>query len=100
MDSDVRLKARIRNDLPPEAFARDRRRLWLVGALPVCIVALSGVIVMAPLPVAVAFLASCAVGVLYASLFFLGHDLAHGAIIGSRRVQTGLMYVTFLICCI
>ena len=100
MDSDVRLKARIRDDLPPEAFARDRRRLWLLGTLPLCIVALSGVIVAAPLPLAVVFLASCAVGVLYASLFFLGHDLAHGALIGSRRVQTALMSVTFFICCI
>jgi fatty acid desaturase len=99
MDAESRLKAQIRGDLPSAAFARDPRRLWLLGALVASIAALSTSVATLPVPWPVALVASAAIGALYASLFFLGHDIAHGAVIASRRAQTCLMYVTFLICC-
>lgn len=99
MRDEAQLKAQIRADLPAAAFRSDPSRLWLLAPLLTLIVAGSSVILWVPLPLPVVLATSCAIGVVYASLFFFGHEIAHGAVIRSRRIQTGLMYVTFLICC-
>src|SRR5262249_12079172 len=47
-----------------------------------------------------ALVVSVGLGSLYVSLFFFGHEVAHGAVCRSRRVQGAVLYVTGLIYCI
>jgi fatty acid desaturase len=50
-----------------------------------------------PLPWYVALVGSLGIGSLYASLFFFGHEVGHGAVIRSRRLRTAVLYVTCLV---
>ena len=50
-----------------------------------------------PLPWYAALPGSVGVGMLYASLFFFGHEVGHGAIVRSRRIQQMVLYVTCLV---
>lgn len=96
-DDETRLKALIRADLPPEAFARHPWRLLLGLPLAALIAGGSAALVLLPLPWWVALPGAVAVGALYASFFFFGHEVAHGAVVGSPRLQEAVLYVTGLI---
>ncbi len=97
MDRDRVLRDRIRTDLPAAAFDLHPRRLVLGIPLVAVIAAGSVAVVGAPLPWYAALPISMALGVLYASLFFFGHEVGHGAVIRSRRGRSAVLYVTCLI---
>ena len=91
------LTAGIREDLPAEAFALHPWRL-LLGIPPVAAIAAGSVaLVMVPLPWLVAVPGALFIGALYASLFFFGHEVGHGAVVRSRRVKEAVLYVTCLV---
>lgn len=97
---DVELRRAIREALPPGALRpRPRRTLFFVP-LVAAIVGGSAALALVPLPWWAALPASLAVGGLYGSLFFFGHELAHGAMTRSRRLQDLLLYVAFLVYCL
>lgn len=78
-------------------------RAWrLVLGVPLLVLIAGGTVavVCLPLPWYAAVPISVGVGVLYASLFFFGHEVGHGAIIRSRRGQTAVLYITCLIYCL
>jgi fatty acid desaturase len=97
VESESALKARIRADLPAEAFAAHPWRLALGIPLVVLIAGGSVALVRLPLPWPLALAGAVAIGALYASLFFFGHEVAHGAVVRSRRLQHAVLYVTGLI---
>jgi fatty acid desaturase len=96
-DTDSSLKARIRADLPAHAFALHPWRLLLGLPLVATIATASVGLAALPLPWYAALPASIAVGMLYASLFFFGHEVGHGAVVRSRRLQQMVLYVTCLV---
>lgn len=85
------------NELPATLFAPCPARAWTALGLVAAIIALSGVLVAVPLPALVAVLLSVLCGGLYGSLFFLGHEVAHGAVVRSRALQELLLWAAFLI---
>ncbi len=91
---------RILAELP--AAARVLHSWRLVLGIPLLVLIVSGTVAVArlPLPWYVSLPISVSVGALYASLFFFGHEVGHGAIIRSRRGQTAVLYVTCLIYCL
>jgi len=97
VDGDGVLRDRIRTDLPAAAFDLHPWRLLLGVPLVVAIAGGSVAVVTAPLPWYAALVASIGLGVLYASLFFFGHEVGHGAVIRSRRGRAAVLYVTCLI---
>ena len=94
------LRVRILAELPAAAQAMHPWRLVLGIPLLVLIVGGTVAVVRLPLPWYAALPVSVSVGILYASLFFFGHEVGHGAIIRSRRGQTAVLYVTCLIYCL
>ncbi len=97
MDSERALKARLRADLPAEAFVLHPWRLLLGVPLVALIAGGSVALVVVPLPWFLALAGSLTVGSLYASLFFFGHEVGHGAVVRSRRLQEAVLYVTCLV---
>lgn len=94
------LRRRILADLPAAALAMHPWRLLLGIPLLALIAGGTVAVVRLPLPWYAALAISVSLGVLYASLFFFGHEVGHGAIIRSRRGQTAVLYVTCLIYCL
>jgi fatty acid desaturase len=94
------IRSQIRRDLPAEAFRN--RPAQLLSVLPVVSIIVLGslTIVRYPLPWYAATGVSCLVGSGYASLLFFGHELAHGAVIRSRRWQNILLYPCFFVFCL
>jgi fatty acid desaturase len=97
VDSDRALKARIRAELPTEAFALHPWRILLGIPLVVAIAGGSIALATVPLPWYVALAGSLGIGSLYASLFFFGHEIGHGAVTRSRRLRAAVLYVTCLV---
>ena len=91
------IRRRIREELPAEAFRPRPLRALTALALGAAIAALTVVLVAIPLPAAAALLLSVVAGGLYGSLFFLGHDVGHGAVVRSRKAQWALMWPAFSI---
>jgi len=89
------IRRRIRQDLPAEALKPRRLRALTVLGLVAAIAALTVVLVAAPLPGAAALLLSLVCGCLYGSLFFVGHEVGHGAVVKSRAAQWALMWPAF-----
>lgn len=90
----------IRAALPSRLFRNTPwRTLWVV---PLACAIVTGSIVMARASFSLWMFSalSVAVGLLYGSLFFYGHELAHGAMTRNRPLQTCLLYVAFLIFCL
>ena len=87
----------IRRALPAEALKPRRVRALTVLALVAAIAALTVALVAAPLPGAAALLLSLVCGCLYGSLFFVGHEVGHGAVVKSRAAQWALMWPAFSI---
>lgn len=91
------LRQQLRSTLPPAVFAPCPARAWTALSLVTAIAALSGILVVVPLPAAAAVLLAALCGGLYGSLFFLGHEVAHGAVVRSRPLQELLLWAAFLI---
>lgn len=87
----------IRKQLPAEAFQPRPAGVLVALALVTAIVAASCILVAVRLPAPAAILLSAACGCAYASLFFLGHDIGHGAVVRSRRLQVPLMWASYAI---
>lgn len=100
MDSEAELRKLIRARLPPEALINHPWRvLW---ALPLVTLITLGTAIVArvPMPWPAALALGVLIGNLYGSLFFWGHELAHGAMIRDRRGQDVLLFLPFLIYCL
>ncbi len=97
METEQTIRAKIRAELPPSAFAPEP--MWSLLVIPVVglIVGGSVALVLVPLPWYLAVLCSLLIGHLYASLTFLGHDIAHGASIGPGPVRELITYLSFAI---
>ena len=92
-----KIRHAIRLELPPHVFCPQPLRALIAGALFAAIVATDAAILeLAPLrPVEIAL--SLLSGALSASLFFLGHECCHGAILRRRWAQDVLAFPAFLI---
>lgn len=97
MEGRRQIREAIRARLPPEAFAPRPGRAWLAVPLLLGIVALTGTMVFGRLPLIADIALGLSAGVLYASLFFLGHEVAHGAVLRSRKLQNLILYPAFAI---
>ncbi len=97
MDGDRSLKDGIRADLPTAAFALHPWRILLGVPLVTVIAGGSVVLATVALPWYVALAGSMSLGTLYASLFFFGHEVGHGAVVRSLRLRTAVLYVTCLV---
>jgi fatty acid desaturase len=97
VDGDCALKERVRAELPKEAFALHPWRVLLGIPLVMGIAGGSIALATVPVPWYVALAGSLGIGSLYASLFFFGHEVGHGAVIRSRRLRTAVLYVTCLV---
>jgi fatty acid desaturase len=97
VDGDGALRDRIRTDLPADAFVLHPWRLLLGIPLVAAIAGGSVAVVRAPLPWYAALGIGIALGCLYASLFFFGHEVGHGAVIRSRGGRTAVLYISCLI---
>lgn len=100
MPAEAALKARIRAELPPEAFAPKPAWALLVIPLVATIVALSWYLTKAPPAWYLALPCSVVLGLLYGSLTFLGHEIAHGVSIRRGSLQELVVYLSFAIYCI
>jgi fatty acid desaturase len=94
------LKAKIRADLPPEAFRKRPARMLLVIPLTVSIFLGSVLIHLTALPWYVGLLGSFLLGHLYASLMFLAHEIGHGTTVRSRRLQDLCLYLAGWLFCL
>ncbi|HVQ74848.1 MAG TPA: fatty acid desaturase [Candidatus Binatia bacterium] len=85
------LRARIRAELPPDAFVRRPLRILLAVPLIGVIVGISAVLVATPLPWYATLLAWAVLGNAYVALMFFGHEVAHGAVVRSERLQNAVL---------
>ena len=91
------IRRRIHGELPPEAFQPRPARVLPALALVGAIATVSIILAARPLPAFAALLLSVFCGGLYASLFFLGHEAGHGAVVKSRGAQDAVMWPAFVI---
>ncbi|MBI4292370.1 MAG: acyl-CoA desaturase [Betaproteobacteria bacterium] len=91
------IRQQIRGELPRKAFAPQPIRAVTALAIASAIAIGSAVLVLAPMPAFAAVLLSVLCGCAYGSLFFLGHEAGHGAIVRSRTMQDLLMWAAFAI---
>ncbi|HEX8141973.1 MAG TPA: fatty acid desaturase [Pyrinomonadaceae bacterium] len=94
------LKKAIRAELPADAFRKRPLRAMITLPLLLAIVGGSFAVVRFSLPWYVALIISVLLGSLYGSLFFFGHEIAHGAVIQSKRWQDFILFPAFLIFCL
>ena len=100
MYSDSELRAKIRAELPAEAFLKKPRRALVVIPLLGCIVVGSITLLRVPLPWYIAFIISLLIGNLYGSLIMLAHEIGHGATVRSRQLQDMCLYCAGWIYCL
>src|SRR5882672_1981116 len=91
------VRRKIRRELSPDAFKPCPMRALTALAIMAAIASVSIILVAMPLPRCAAILLSVLSGCMYASLFFLGHETGHGAVIRARRAQDMLLWAAFLI---
>lgn len=95
MIPDAEVRAAVLSELGPAAVARVPRRAWRVVPL-VLGIGLAGYLSLVSVwPVAL--VASGVAGVLYGSLFFLGHEISHGGAVGPGRLRVALSWLCFQI---
>jgi fatty acid desaturase len=100
MYSDSELRAKIRAELPPEAFLKKPRRALLVIPLLGCILIGSISLLIIPLPWYIAGIISLLLGNLYGSLLMLAHEIGHGATVRSHQLQNICLYCAGWIFCL
>lgn len=91
------IRRKILRELPAHLFKPCPARALTILVVAAAIAATSAIVALAPLPGPLRILLSGLCGCLYASLFFLGHEAGHGAILRSRRAQDLLMRLAFAI---
>jgi len=90
------VRRRIRADLGPDAFApRPRRALWFLPLAATSVTCLA-LLVRASLPWYLALLLALVLGQTLAAGGFLAHEVLHGSVVRSRRLQTFLGGIGFL----
>ena len=89
------LKRRILSALPSHAEKSRPERAFLLVPLIILVLLGSAAIVVLPLPLLLRATISLMIGVLYASMLFLGHDISHGSIVRTRWLQDLLMLPCF-----
>ncbi len=91
------LKAKIRADLPPEAFEpQPYQALWAIPLIGV-IVAGSWLVLTMPFPWYVAIPLAILIGNSYAILAFLAHEVLHGNVVRSHVLENIIGYCAFFI---
>jgi fatty acid desaturase len=93
-DEEVALRACIRGELPTEAFRRRPWRILLGVPIVLVIVGASAMLLAVPLPWYAAIPVLAVLSNAYVTLMFFGHEVAHGAMVRSRRVQDAVLVVT------
>ena len=91
------LKRRILSALPPHAQKSRPERAFLLVPLIILVLLGSAAIVALPLPLLLKAPISLVIGVLYASLLFLGHDISHGSVVRTRWLQDLLALPCFFV---
>ena len=85
------LRAKVRAELPPDAFVRRPLRILLAVPLIAVIAGISALLVATPLPWYATLLAWAVLGNAYVALMFFGHEVAHGAMVRSERLQNAVL---------
>lgn len=93
VDAEGALKALVRAELPPAVFRRHRARV-LLGLPIVAIIVGGSLLVAGPAPVYALPVLYLIIANAYVTLMFFGHEVGHGAMGVSSRVQTGVLFVT------
>lgn len=91
------IRRQIRRELPPEAFKPRPLRAFTALAIVAANATAGIILATTSLPVVASLLLSALSGCMYASLFFLGHEAGHGAVVKSRSAQDVLMWAAFSI---
>ena len=89
------IRRRIRSELPSHLFRPYPTRALTALAIAGAIVLTSSVMVFVPALRSGSIILSCVCGCLYASLFFIGHEAGHGAILRSKAGQDLIMAMAF-----
>lgn len=89
---DNAVRAVIRDRLPPSTFEPRPARALLLVPLGAAIAAVIAVLLTVALPWYASLGLAVVLGNLYGCLMFLSHEIGHGAVVQSRRLQTALMY--------
>jgi fatty acid desaturase len=100
MQDQISLRAQIRSELPSEAFTpQPQKGLWLI---PLLVLSVSWVLVLTHISLSwyAALIGSLVIGNIYSSFVFLGHEILHGSVVRSRRLQSVLGYLCFLPFCL
>ncbi len=91
------LKAKIRADLPPEAFEpQPYQALWAIPLVAV-IVAGSALVIAVRIPWYLALLVAIGIGNSYAIFAFLAHEVLHGNVVRSHHLENLIGYCAFFI---
>ena len=91
------LQRRILSALPSHAQESRPERALLLVPLIILVLLGSAAIVALPLPLLLMAAISLAIGILYASLLFLGHDISHGSIVRTPWLQDLLVLPCFFV---
>jgi fatty acid desaturase len=95
--AEAALRTSIRSELQPDAFARRPARLLLAVPLAGLIAGTSAALLALDLPWYGTLVAWAVLGNAYVALMFFGHEVAHGAMGGSPRVQNLVLWASLAI---
>lgn len=94
------LRGQLRRALPGSVFVHRPHRFLYLFPMLALIVAGTAALAVVPLPWYLGLLGSLAVGGVYGSLFFFGHEAGHGSIVTSRWLQYLVLYCSMAIYCL
>src|SRR5690349_10838541 len=97
---DAAVKSLVRSVLPAASFAPQPWRALYVVPLTAAILALNASALIWSPSLCISVGIGVVVGNLYAVLMFFGHELAHGAMVRSQRMQHICLFATGLIFCL
>ena len=95
--AEATLRAKILADLPPDVFVRRPLRILLAIPLIAVIVGTSLVLVRTDLPWYGTLLAWAVLSNAYVALMFFGHEMCHGAVTRSERLQNAVLVASLAI---
>ncbi|MCG8425379.1 MAG: fatty acid desaturase [Proteobacteria bacterium] len=93
------LRARLRRELPRDVFIHRPHRFLYWIPMMALIATATAVLATVDLPPFAAIMISLALGGVYGSLFFFGHEVGHGSIVKSRILQDLVLYSSLGIYC-